>query len=332
MLIAAACDIVHRYWKGDIPCGLDLERVTEKQWYALGDDSTAPVTTAGGGTSCNTTPGPAVAVGGGRKRCREEEGEGVTGTGDGALDTMTMTCDAERARQEHMRQQALVSSLQLDASLTAALLATVDSHWLERGGGGTQMAMCGASPLEQTVTQGHLLVPRVGICDGSQGIINALAEWYPGLPRIGCYAHIVFNYGENKMLPTNHPMYTVIMKDVLQEMHTCHTEGMWKALKKRLRKTWKPDGALMKLYDKVFSGPNARWYLGSLVAGAIMPSQNTQEVCPHYSMHMEHTTTKSHTPRCGPGSLMLTDAHAATCRGVCRDGTIPLSWHGYHQC
>jgi len=302
----SVCEIVDRYWKDDIPCGLDCGRVTEKQWYALGDDddSTATAMTAGGSGSLSTTT-PGLNVGSGRKRRREEEGEDVTGTGVGALDTVT--CAAERARQEHMRQQALVSGLQLDASLKASLLATVDSHWLERGGG-TQMAACGLSPLEQTVTQGHLLVPRVGICDGSQGIINALAEWYPGLPRIGCYAHIVFNYGENKMLPTNHPMYTVIMKDVLQEMHTCHTEGMWKALKKRLHKTWKPDDALMKLYDKVFSGPNARWYLGSLVAGAIMPSQNTQEVCrpAHRYMHRTHQGKES---------------------GLTRDTSHKSSWH-----
>jgi hypothetical protein len=53
----SVCEIVDRYWKDDIPCGLDCGRVTEKQWYALGDDSTATAMTAGGSGSLCTTAG-----------------------------------------------------------------------------------------------------------------------------------------------------------------------------------------------------------------------------------------------------------------------------------
>ena len=260
-----SCTAIHRYWRDDIPCGLASKGLSEKGGYGLADGATTPLLGQPNGGGRN---------GGGRKRHR---GAGETSAGQ-TLVAEGQALDEERARhataareQEHRRRQDLVNSLDFDASLEEALLATLDA-WNERGGR-NQM-----SALQQATTQRHLLVPRAGICDGSKGIISALNEWFPGVPRIGCFAHIVFNSVEKNMLPPNHPAYASL-KDVLQEMHTCHTEGMWKALKKCLKKTWHRDPALLSFYKKVFSGPDARWFLGALVAGAIIPSQNTQEVC-----------------------------------------------------
>ena len=116
------------------------------------------------------------------------------------------------------------------------------------------------------------------VADHGPGLIAALERQFPTVKRLGCYPHISWKYGAGHFLSKEHPRYDEIYQ-MLPELHTCHTLGMWQVLVSCIKRMWNPkDLALMKLWAAILAPPHDTWHLGVCRTAGSMPSQQTQEV------------------------------------------------------
>jgi hypothetical protein len=125
----------------------------------------------------------------------------------------------------------------------------------------------------------HLLTPGALISDGGQGIRGAFKFWWPNVPQYGDYAHIYFLFAEGRYLAKNHPMFERILKEIIPEMHTCHTRGAWNMMRNFLAREWMHDKVLLAVHGRLF-GPDVNpWFIGIAKVGGCVPSQQVHEVC-----------------------------------------------------
>ena len=123
--------------------------------------------------------------------------------------------------------------------------------------------------------------PGATVADHAPGLIAALEHRFPDAKRLGCYPHISWKYGQGKLLSRTHARYQEIY-EMLPELHTCHTPGMWDVLVECIKRMWETDDEeLMKLWDSILAPPHNTWYVGACRTVGAMPSQQTQEVPTH---------------------------------------------------
>jgi len=69
----------------------------------------------------------------------------------------------------------------------------------------------------------RLLQPGAGASDHAAGIRSGFLNWYPGLRLMGCYPHVFWHFTHSRLaVKRAHPSFGFI-KEVLVELHTCHT-------------------------------------------------------------------------------------------------------------
>ena len=123
-----------------------------------------------------------------------------------------------------------------------------------------------------------LLRPGVGVADHAVGINAAFRHRFPGVPLLGCYAHITWHYTHGATLSKKHYLFDDI-KLKIEELHTCHTTGMWNVLLRCLARLWgSRDPALNQLWNSILVAPYDNWHLGAASVAGVKPSQQPQEV------------------------------------------------------
>ena len=123
-----------------------------------------------------------------------------------------------------------------------------------------------------------------GTCcsDHGPGIMAGFRTQYPDVPWVGCWEHVAWHYTHGRYLDVAHPMYYEV-QDMLAELHTCHTTGMWDVLVHCMgRLLDDSDARVRRLWNSILVAPCNRWHLGVSRTPAACPSQQVQEVHPRH--------------------------------------------------
>ena len=119
-----------------------------------------------------------------------------------------------------------------------------------------------------------------GACcsDHSKGIRAAFRARFPGVARLGCWAHVSKDHKKGTWLSKKHWLYEFV-GEVLHELHECCSAGMWNVLVECVAKHFSGrDRGLKEMWNSVLAAPHDDWYLGTTLLACATPMNNPQEV------------------------------------------------------
>lgn len=95
---------------------------------------------------------------------------------------------------------------------------------------------------------------------------------------MGCWPHIAWRFRQGRLAVTrDHPRYVEI-KELLPDLQTCHTVGMWDVLVQLVGRIWGDrDAALNQLWTSIMVTPYNQWHLGVTDVPGATPSNQPQE-------------------------------------------------------
>ena len=122
--------------------------------------------------------------------------------------------------------QAAVQQQPPLAQHRAAAVGPLELSGLQHDAPADGVALWQLHALHDAISDGklpRLLRPGAGASDHAAGIRSGFLNWYPGLRLMGCYPHVSWHFTHSKLaVKRAHPSFGFI-KEVLVELHTCHT-------------------------------------------------------------------------------------------------------------